>query len=243
MKDLKAMLPSGLFGYRKEAVEDYIRRLESELSICEERSRSAEKQTAEVNRELEKALAQLRSQDGEVSLLHSRNTALDNEVRDLEGQLRNLESQLKQTETRYEQLKKETETSEYSPKQIQDVLLRAQKTADSIVDDAQAKAQEIAEEAEDLRLQKAQEGESILTQAKADADAVTGQMRRDCETIRQDIAGAKMTGVAYKRKMKGILQELLGVVDTIPEMDDAADSVEAKAEQPADGAFRVLKVN
>lgn len=242
MKDLKAMLPTGLFGYRKEAVEDYVRRLESEISIYEERSRNVEKQTADANQELEKAFAQLRSRESEMTLLQSRNTALSNEVHDLESQVRILESQLKQANSRFEQLKNETESSEFSPKQIQDVLLRAQKTADSIVDDAQTKAQEIQTEAESLRLQKAQEGESILSQAKADAEATTRRMQKDCEEIRQEIAGAKMSGVAYKRKMKVILQELQDVLDAIPEME-SANLAEEKEEKPAESSIRVLKAN
>lgn len=246
MKDLKAMLPTSLFGYRKDAVEDYVRRLESEIGIFEDRSKSSEKQMDQVNQELEKALAQLRNSDKEIQFFQSRNTALENDVRDLENQLRTLKDQLKQANHRFDQLKEETENSEYSPKQIQDALLRAQKTADTIVVDAQGQAQEIHSEAESYLLKKQQEGENLLSQAKLDAQKVTESMRKECEHLQQDIAGVKMSSVAYKRKMKGILQELLEVVNTIPEMEgisDTAPAVEKAEEKPAEHGFRVLKIN
>lgn len=231
-----------MFGYRKEAVDDYIGRLESELQIFDDRSKVTEKQTEELNRELERALTQLRSRDSDLQLLQNRNIALDNEVRDLENQLRMMESQLKQANARFEQLRTETDSSEYSPKQIQDVLLRAQKTADSIVEDAREQAQEIQVQAEDYCRQKRQEGEELISQAQMDAEAVTTQLQKECETLRQDITGVKMTGVSYKRRMKGMLQDLMAVLETIPEMEseDLPKNSEGGNEETP---FRILKVN
>lgn len=208
-----------LIGYNKMEVDNYIDRIESELSIHESRQGKWEQQVKDLSDEAERLHNRVDAERAEKKELLNKNTRLNNRIEDLEKQVQIIREEKEILQKQLQEQQDKMNEEGINPKTIQDAILNAQRMGEIVISEANEKSQEIIRQADMYRLEQETTGRQLLEKAKKEADTMIQEAQRKCDNLQKDYDRILLDVTGFKAQLMKMYRKHMEILAALPEKE------------------------
>lgn len=204
-------------GLNPKQVNDYVARLESELEIVGHQQEKSERETANLQLEVERLKNQINTAWTEAETMRSQNSRMTATIQELEASLQEQKDAQARLRLELKQLRDSAAESDHDPQTIKAAILNAQRMAEIIVNEAN-------QQADDLRLQAdsdfaaAQEKMELMVQQRnAEAEELISAAHLKCDDLQREYDHILMDVSGFKAEMIELYRRHLELLYKLPD--------------------------